>query len=476
MNRLAESTTTGGQPSLGGCDCDNCRGGDLPVNAFLAPRVTYGMLLGESDFRTMIGYPRGKQLLHHAWLHGTGVVWGYPVKATGSWELQVGSGLAIDPMGREVIRESWGAVDLRELRDQAQAAGRLDASGEDCDTVQVTGCLVARFDGCLSSPVPAYANPCDVTRRHDDYSRVLERARVEIRLGDCSDQCRGDYRRVRVLVGLAAGDPADERDAEALAARRRVLAAPIPAHELSCQVQAMACRDAAELVPEPDADGHLGLYPTDVEDAAVVLATVTITLCFRDDCWGFVGLPHVQECARTTLLPTDLISALACGLAPGLLGASGEQPVEGPRVVGPDISLDERGRQLTIPVTRRLLPGTVRGTVEVTTLAPDKDDRWVVEDVDDTTYAPDPDGPGSIAVRLAYSLNDRADHTLVRVRVRGTGGRPVMGDDPRAPLAGVVEGPPGNRHEGRDAVWTFEYRPASKEHELSEPASKEVPE
>jgi hypothetical protein len=196
----------------------------------------------------------------------------------------------------------------------------------------------------------------------------------------------------------------------------------------------------------------------------VVLATITVTLRHRDDCWGFVGAPEVQECARTTLLPADLISALTCGLAPGLLGGPGELTVPGPQVAGPDVAMDKTGRQLRIPVTRRLRPGTVRGTVEVTTLAPGEDDRWVVEDIDDTTYEPDPDGPGAITVRLAYSLHERPDHTLVRVRVRGEGGKPVMGEDPLAPLAGVVGGPPGNRHEGRDAIWTFEHvRPAGED-------------
>ena len=66
-----------------GCDCDNCRGGDLPATPFLAPRVAHGMLLGEDDFRYLIGYPRGKHLLHQAWLHGAGVVWGYPVRLSG---------------------------------------------------------------------------------------------------------------------------------------------------------------------------------------------------------------------------------------------------------------------------------------------------------------------------------------------------------------------------------------------------------
>ena len=77
------------------------------------------------------------------------------------------------------------------------------------------------------------------------------------------------------------------------------------------------------------------------------------------------------------------------------------------------------------------MPGTVPGTVEVTTLDPQDSDRWVVEDIHDTSYdAAEP----AIVVRLAYSLFERPPTALVRVRVRGTGSKPVMGDDPLLPI------------------------------------------
>ena len=115
MNRLADSSV---QPN--GCDCDNCRSGDLPSNPFLAPRVTHGMLLGEDDFATVIGYPRGKHQLHQAWLHGSGVVWGYPVRNAGLYELKVGPGLAIDGIGRELL------LTAHRNPGSARAAGQSD--------------------------------------------------------------------------------------------------------------------------------------------------------------------------------------------------------------------------------------------------------------------------------------------------------------------------------------------------------------
>lgn len=450
------------------CDCDNCLGGDLPATPFIAPRVTHGMLLGEDDFRIQVGYPRGKHLLHQAWLHGTGVVWGYPVSRSGLWELKVGPGLAIDPTGRDLLHEACEPFDLRTVRDRAIADGALEETtpkGADCRTAKVWACVVAQFDGYLSSPVPTLADPCDVTRSHDDYSRVLERARIDIRIGPCvdGDGCpesptAGRYHRVRVLLGLDSVGDDDEPGEEAQRARAQVLAAAEPARALECALAELACQDAIDQRPETEpGEHHLGLYPTAEENPAVVLAEVLIKLRERDGCWEFDGPAKVRECVRRTLLPTDLMTALASGLAPGLLDRSPTTGVEGPRVDGPGIELSADGKRMIVPVTVALVPGTVPGSVEVTTLTPDKGDRWVVEDIYDAAYDPDAgnSGGGAIVVRLAYSLAERPAGALVRVRICGTGGKPVMGADPLAPLAGLVDGPPGSEHEGHDAVWTF---------------------
>lgn len=456
------------------CDCDNCRGGDLPANPFIAPRVTHGMLLGEDDFRVLVGYPRGKHLLHQAWLHGTGVVWGYAVCCPSLWDLEVGPGLAVDPLGRDLVHEACEPFDLREVVDKAVAEGSLEETtkkGADCRTALLRACVVAEFDGCLSSPVPTLADPCDVTRSHDDYSRVLERARIDIRLGSCPASDRescpdprtaGPYHRVRVLLGLDAVGEDDEAGEEAKEARRRVLAATFPARALECELAEMACRDAIDRRPETEpGEHHLGRYPTAEEDPAVVLAEVVIKLRDRDGCWEFAGQAQVRECIRTTLLPTDVITALVSGLAPGLLDPAATGAADGPRVDGSGIELSPDGRKMIIPVTAALVPGTAPGSVEVTTLTADKGDRWVIEDIYDTAYDPDwgDGGGGAIVVRLAYSLAERPAGALVRVRVCGTGGKPVMGVDPLAPLAGLVGGPPGTEHEGHDAVWTFRIPP-----------------
>jgi hypothetical protein len=416
------------------------------------------------------------------------VIWGYPVSGSGLWELEVGPGLAVDPMGRDLVHEACRRLDLRDVRDRAIAEGCLDETspeGADCRTAKVWACVVAEFDGCLSSPVPTLADPCDVTRSYDDYSRVLERARIDVRLGRCPDpndcpdpRTAGPHHRVRVLLGLDAVGDDDDAGEEALEAQGRVLGADDPARALECELAEMACRDVIDVQPETEpGEHHLGLFPTSDEDPAVMLAEVLIKLRDRDGCWEFDGPAQVRECVRSALLPTSLITALTCGLAPGLLDPAAAGSAEGPRVDGPGIELSSGGKKMTIPVTAALVPGTVPDGVEVTTLTADKGgDRWVVEDIYDTAYDPDwGDSPGgAIVVRLAYSLNERPIGALVRVRVCGTGGKPVMGADPLAPLAGLIGGPAATQHEGRDAVWTFRTVATADDRPEDETSSKEV--
>jgi len=223
----------------------------------------------------------------------------------------------------------------------------------------------------------------------------------------------------------------------------------------------MACRDGLALGPAKE-----DWLPQPEEDAAVVLAGLRITLENVDDRWSFAEKPVVvDECVRTTLLPTDVLTSLAAALAPGLLGAAATAE-EGPRVDPASVIFEDGRRTLVIPVTADLVGGTVRGNVQITTHSGSGGDRWVDEDVYDAQYEPK---RTAIVVRLAYSLDDRPAGTLVRMRVRGTGGKPVMGTDPLLPLAGVVGRPSGDPVAGADAVWTFlnEPGPAPAEKEAS---------
>lgn len=453
MTSSADHTTTASRVS-GGCDCDHCQGGDLRATPFVGPRITHGMLLGEDDFSALTSYPRGKHRLHQAWSTGPGVVWGYPVSAHGLYELRIGPGLAVDGAGRELWHGSSDQRDLRTVVTDWLADGTLEPPPDDCAALTVHAWVVARFSCCLTSPVPVTADPCDVTRTHDDYSRVAESAAIEVRFGRAPARLGERYRRVRMLLGVLALDDSPAAD-DARAARDRVRTSGDPAAELQDQLWRLACRDSVETSP---ADPHGGWLPVLEEDAVVPLAGLCFTLVPDDGCWTFDETPEVDACVRTALLPTDVITALTAGLAPALVDGAAPA-VLGPQVDAGAMSFEDGRRTLVVPVTAPLVPGTLDRNVEVTTLASGDGEEWVVEDVFGARYEA---GAQVIRIRLGYPLDDRAADALVRVRIRGTGGRPVMGAEPLLPLAGVVGRPPGDPEDGRDAVWTFINEPTTE--------------
>jgi hypothetical protein len=424
------------------CTCESCNPGDLPVNPFLALRVAYGMLLGEDDFRTMMGHPRGKHMLHQAWQHGPGVVWGYRVRVDGVWTLQVSPGLAVDGLGRDLLSDATECLDVREWLKDA----KLPASQE-CRTQTIEACLTVEFGCCPTDPVPTLADPCDITRKHDDYSRVVERARLVLKAGCCPCPPR-PYHRVRVLLGLDSVGQEDRPGEQALRALRCVLERPEPerARELLRQFRRMAAKDVADIEPShEDGESWPTLFPVLPADAAVVLACVEIDVRETDGCSEIVKVrPDIG--VRTALIPTTTIQELTCGPAPGVLGDLAGADAGGPRVIPGSVVWGDEAMRLSFQVTAPLVPGSVtRRAVRLTSLA---ERGWIEEDLYSMEY-----DEGSL--RVVVNLADRPANELVRLIVRGTGGTPVFGKDPAVPLAGLVGGPPGTVNDGHDAILTL---------------------
>lgn len=430
------------------CTCGECSAEDLAVDPFVALRVSQGMLLGVDDFHVLMGNPRGKHMLHQAWLHGSGVVWGLGVKPHGRHELTVRPGLAVDGLGRELVLTGSTTVDIADwLRDNDP-----DYGVRDCGTRKLRACLVAEFVCRTAEPVPVLADPCDVTRRSDQASRIVETASVRL-LPERCHPCRTPYHRLRVLFGLepvGTDDPAGEEAAEA---RADVLAHPpsrrpaVMARHLRC----LAAADAAELCPDTDEGGEVTTpFPVTEPNARVVLACVTVKV--RDDTGcTTVEKVNLDDCCRCVLLPTHTIQDLLAGMATCLAGPKSrhhhpEDPGagEGPRVVAHKVRWEKHGARLVIPVTGELAPGSLRRGVTITSLAAK---GWSTADIETVTY--DADG-----TRIVVDLDEPVDG-VVRVVVKGTGPTPVFGLHPIAPLAGVVGGPPVAPGDGHDAVITF---------------------
>ena len=405
------------------------------------------MLLGEDDFRTLMGNPRGKQMLHSAWLHGTGVVWGYQVRRDGDLVLKVRPGLAVDGMGRELTLDSMVRIDLREWRDQNDHPENQDG----CRTRTIGACLVAEFDCSTACPVPTLADPCDVTRSHDTASRVVEGVRVVLVPGECPPcpprtECGGEspYHRLRVLLGLdQAGD--DDPAGQAAAEARREIA-ELPRHErvpaICRRMRCLAACDAGRIYPACQEGTDVPTrFPVTEQDAAVVLACVEIDVRDEDGCTTINDV-RLDECCRCVLLSTQTITELLCALAACMLerdyehshhkSQPGDQPVEGPRVHADQVSWDEEERCYRVPVTGALVVGSIRRAVTVHSLSAR---GWVEEDVESVRYDTE---ESHLVVRLAT----RPVNNVVRMVVKGTGPTPVFGVAPAAPLAGVWGGPP----------------------------------
>ena len=420
--------------------CQSCSESDLPVNPFSALRVAFGMLLGEDDFRTMMGNPRGKQMLHSAWLHGSGVVWGYQVALGGEYSLSVAPGLAVDGNGRELLAETTLCLNLMDW---------VTAQKPTKDVITAT--LMADFACVPTSLVPTLADPCDVTRKHDDYSRVLETVQLSLQPDDGSPPSSNPptYQRLRVLFGLLMPGT-DQASLDALAAIEAVMSAPEGnrAQVLLAEFRKLAAADSAELKPavEQGVEG-LSLFPVTAEQSGVVLAKLVIK---QHEESGVIQIDSVDidPSVRTTLLPTSVIQELTAGTAPSLFGSASTPDYGGPRVL-PDSLQWTDDRTLEFEVSKPLNARSLRRAVRITSLSADR--GWAEDDVDTISVR---SGGTTVVVRLADQLANETG----RLVVRGTGPEPAFGVDPAVPLAGVAGGPPAGKDDGRDAVIMFARR------------------
>jgi hypothetical protein len=499
-----DATTGCGCGGTGAGCAQNCGqvfdGVDLSADPFTALRVTYGMLLSEPDFEVLMGNPRGKGMLHAAWLHGRGLVWGLGVslapppagRKTGGI-LRVEKGLAIDGWGRELRLDvaecldlgAWATERIRlapegdaptdpakdpgsgksgdvEQGDVEQEDGSSAAHEDDPDHAIRTlhGWVVAEFATCLDHPVPTLADPCDVTRRHDVCSRVVETARI--RACETAPSPSSDRLRVRQLLGLdcephAPGPPtcgsptctnpehqADAVDPEVTAARKAISRAG--AGQRACvllrEVRRLAALDAETLAPAVEEGDVVGLFPVTENDAGVVLARLTVRVSGDGDCVRVEDV-EVDLSDRRALLPTVTIQDLVAGLAPGVLGEVSPPDAGGPRLVDGSLSWSPDRTRLEFRLTAAAIRGSLEGAVSISSLSPEN--GWAHDEVSGVSMHDQ-------GRRVVVYLDRPPAHSLVRVRIRGTGDTPIVGRHPVAPFAGHENSPPGSADDGHDAV------------------------
>jgi hypothetical protein len=415
---------------------------DLPADPFVALRVAYGMLLGEDDFRVLMGNPRGKQMLHAAWSHGPGVIWGYRV-AEQDEQLVVGEGLAMDGCGRELRLRVSHCLDLDAWAERWVA--RHPAAGRDrgnSDTSTESAWVVARLAKHLAGAVPAMADPCDVTRRHDAYSRVLESVRFEIT--DEPPPRQHPYRRLRMLLGIADYPDPVARDVHEALVRIRSRPAKDRDKAMRTEIERLARCDAADRRPavEPgrtEATEH----PMAEGDAGVVVARLTIKVT-RMGGTAKVREVVVHECAGYAAVPTATLFELITDLITRMVRHDPASDAGGPRLES--VTWPAHGRANTVRLTfdKPVLGRTAKKAIQITSLAEDGE-GWHREDVDDVAY------DNAEQTRLLVRLDDSQSGRRVRVLVRGTGSMPLLGRD-AVPFAGWKGGPRGTEDDGVDAA------------------------
>ncbi len=161
-----------------------------PGDPFVRLRYSYGQLLGAEDFTTEQRYFLLRSRLHNAALHGYGTVWGLKVgsqESETSLTLTCETGLAIDPLGREVYVPQKVCLDITGLA-ATPFWGELSAPPADpaapaSDAIDTRRrvYVVLRYRACLTEQVPAITQPCSgadaglsPSRVQDGYRLCLE--------------------------------------------------------------------------------------------------------------------------------------------------------------------------------------------------------------------------------------------------------------------------------------------------------------
>jgi len=420
----------------------------LPADPFMALRYHFGMLLGVDDFETDQSYHRGKHRLHNAWNHREGVLWGLGVSAdTKTNEIKVEAGLALDAAGEDLHLDKQACLNVGAWFDMHRSdvgfAPVATAGGFTFDAhVEMS------FYPCLTRQVPAMSEPCAGASGDTAYSRVFETVEIHLVPGRVDPAPPPDaYHRLRLLFGLESptiddnGQP-KQADQDVLDALTGILAQAGPAQPAAylAAFRRFAALDVIDLKPALDPEGQGSLLFPARDATPVVLANLTdITINGQAGGWNLAGA-KVDPTIRHSHVATLAIEELLCG--PVLGGAAAFADAGGPRIDPTAANFGDPA--VTIWVAAPLQAKSVTSAAFSVT-AFDDAAGWsdlAIKNLKYTAGAPN---------TITFDLTPSAKGKLVRLIVRGTGDRPLLGAN-HVPLAGVTGGPPGSANDGNDFV------------------------
>jgi hypothetical protein len=416
-----------------------------PASPFYSLHYHFGMLLGVDDFETEQAYHRGKMMLHNAWLHREGVVWGLEVKLDAAkGEVRVTRGLALDGSGHELYLDGDACLNIgawyEKHSEDAEIKKMVEAKEGKFDVH-----VVIKYKACLARQVPALLEPCDGSGQDTAYSRVQETVEILLAPGTAPEAPEPPYHRLRLLFGLAPPRKDDKgtikADQDVLDERNRIQALP-QQDQAQAWLEAFrlfAALDEMELRPAQAPEGEeWTLFPV-LENESLVLADIlNIALEKKDDRW-IAGGWEVHNERRAAHVATRTIQELLCAQLSGV--AASVPDAGGPRIK--EVSSFEPG-QVILKTNRKLHADSVAaaafsisGFVEGTGWKPAKIKTATLENTGDViTLVLDPQVQGKVYRLIAF----------------GTGPTPLLGDN-LIPLAGSIADPPATSCNGKDFVF-----------------------
>lgn len=344
----------------------------LPDNPQCTLNYHFGMLLGVDDFRAEQGFHLGRSRRHQRLLHGVGVVAGYAIDVDAdTFDLRVSPGLAVDALGRDLVLDQAQCVNLAQwwLKHRGDEAFDDVANPDDATVdIDVTVC----YSTCLSSPVPAIAEPCAGNAADTAYSRVCETVSMQ-------------------LV-------------------RRTASTPAPLGMLPLLSPCGNPADLAQALANVSID-----LPQPTDPAALCLSLVCLRgVHFKLDAKGWhVSVARLDWRVRPLLLPTAALQAL---LMPAVAGTP---PAAGPLVTqagqsGSDtvvLTFDQRLAQASVQ------PAAFAVSEFDTTLG------WQQRVLLSAAYTEPPGGAPTVTLLLDQAVTG----ALLRITAIGNGSSPLLG-------------------------------------------------
>ena len=196
----------------------------------------YGMVLGLDEFLQEQLHNLSKDYLHERALHGYGTASGLrvavtPVEGAADFQVSVGTGIAVDQWGREIVITCDQCARLGAwLGAQEQAGQQIPAANLDPSGV-VTVYVTAAYAECLDDMVPLPGQPCSSSDKTMVPSRIRDAWDVELSFSrPAMPRWDTDRRLARLLgsVNVVPGLPESSSDEAAIADAVRALATVAP--------------------------------------------------------------------------------------------------------------------------------------------------------------------------------------------------------------------------------------------------------